>query len=403
MPPSAHSKKHMLAHHRRSAAPERRRKTVGLCMIVRNESHCILRCLSSAERLADYFLIVDTGSTDGTPETVRTFLKDRKLPGEVIEEPWRNFAWNRSHALSELRKVQDIDYGFMIDADEVAVIAAGTDIEKLKLHLDQDLYSIPNRHLGIINFRPQLFSNRLPFEFRGVMHEFIDCGSEFSRGTLNGLSVHSLHDSARNKNPRKYLDDAKIIETALKDEADPFMISRYTFYLAQSYRDGGEPQLALDGYLKRAEQGFWDQEVYISIYSAAALMEELGSPFEEVLGAYLKAYEIRPDRVEALHGAARYCRGQQKFHIAYMLARQGLTIKPPADALFLYRWMYGYGILDEYAVAAYWARKYSECADACRKLLRLPDLPDGYRERIQQNLDFATEELKAPISASRRS
>ena len=383
----------MQVQHSRSAALEGH-KTVGLCMIVRNEAHCILRCLSSIRPFADYALIVDTGSTDGTQETVRTFLGECGLPGEVIEEPWRDFAWNRSHALNELRKVQDIDYAFMIDADEIAVIDGGTDIKKLKLNLKEDLYSIPNRHLGIINLRPQLFSNRLPFEFKGVMHEFLDCRSTFSSGTVKGLSVHSLHDSARNKNPKKYLDDAKVITAALKDESDPFLISRYTFYLAQSYRDGGERQLALDGYLKRAEQGFWDQEVYISLYSAAALKEEMGSPFEEVLGTYLKAYEVCPGRVEALYGAACYCRGQQKFHTGYMLAQRGLTIAPPNDALFLYRWMYDYGILDEYAVAAYWTGKYSECANACRKLLRRPDLPDGYGGRIQQNLDFAAKGLK---------
>ena len=364
-------------------------------MIVRNEAHCILRCLSSVKPLADYVLIADTGSTDGTQDIVRNFLKDNQLPGKVIEAPWRDFAWNRTHALVELRKVQNIDYGFMIDADEVAVIEARTDIGKLKLSLKEDLYSISNRHLGIINFRPQLFSNRLPFEFKGVMHEFLDCADTFTAGTLNGLSVQSLHDSARNQNPRKYLDDAKVIEAAIKDETDPFLISRYTFYLAQSYRDGGERQLALDGYLRRAEQGFWDQEVYISLYSAAAMKEELGAPVEEVLGTYLRAYEVCPHRVEALHGAARYCRSQQKFHTGYMLARQGLELKSPANVLFHYSWMYDYGILDEYAVAAYWTGKYSECVSACRKLLRNPGLPEGYRGRVQQNLDFGLKELKS--------
>jgi glycosyltransferase involved in cell wall biosynthesis len=363
-------------------------------MIVRNEAHCILRCLSSVKPLTDFVLIVDTGSSDGTQEIIRTFLKNYQLPGKVIEEPWHDFAWNRSHALRELRKLQDIDYGLMIDADEVAVFDADLDIGKLKRNLTNDVYSITNRHLGIVNFRPQLFSNRLPFEFRGVMHEFLDCRSTFSSGTLDGLHVQSFHDSARNKNPRKYLEDAKILEAALRDETDPFLISRYTFYLAQSYRDGGEQKLALEGYLRRAEQGFWDQEVYISLYAAASLKEEIGSSFEEVLGAYLKAYDACPYRAEALHAAARYCRLHEKFHTGYMLAHHALTLKPPADALFLYRWVYDYGVLDEYAVAAYWTGQYGECASTCRKLLRRSDLPDGYRDRIQQNLDFALEKRK---------
>jgi len=282
----------------------------------------------------------------------------------------------------------------MIDADEAAVVDAGLDIKKLKLNLKDDLYSIANRHLGIVNFRPQLFNNRLPFEFKGVVHEFLDCGESFTSATLSGVQVQSFHDSARNKNPKKYLDDAKVIESALKDETDPFLVSRYTFYLAQSYRDGGEPHLALQGYLKRAEQGFWDQEVYISLYSAACLKEELGLPFDEVLGSYLRAYDACPARVEALHGAVRFCRLQERFHTGYMIARQGLTLRPPQNALFVYQWVYDYGILDEFSICAYWTGQYAECAQACRKLLCRHDLPENYADRIRQNLNFALNQRK---------
>ena len=40
------------------------------------------------------------------------------MPGEVISEPWQNFAYNRSFALTKLREKEFIDYALMIDADE---------------------------------------------------------------------------------------------------------------------------------------------------------------------------------------------------------------------------------------------------------------------------------------------
>ena len=64
-------------------------------MIVKDESHVITRCLDSVKRLLDYVLIVDTGSIDGTPETIYNWIKQNNLPGEVIIEPWKNFAYNR--------------------------------------------------------------------------------------------------------------------------------------------------------------------------------------------------------------------------------------------------------------------------------------------------------------------
>ena len=49
-------------------------RTIGLCMIVKNEAHVILRCLDSVRPLVDYVLIEDTGSTDGTQQIVMDWL-----------------------------------------------------------------------------------------------------------------------------------------------------------------------------------------------------------------------------------------------------------------------------------------------------------------------------------------
>jgi glycosyltransferase involved in cell wall biosynthesis len=49
-------------------------KTISLCMIVKNESHVIERCLNSVKPLLDYVLIVDTGSTDNTIEVIYNWL-----------------------------------------------------------------------------------------------------------------------------------------------------------------------------------------------------------------------------------------------------------------------------------------------------------------------------------------
>ena len=55
------------------------------------------------------------------------------------------------------------------------------------------------------------------------------------------------------------------LRNALATETDPFLVSRYTFYLAQSYRDCGEREKSLANYLKRADLGFWNEEVYVSL------------------------------------------------------------------------------------------------------------------------------------------
>ena len=163
-------------------------KTIGLCMIVKNETNVIRRCLESALPLVDYILVVDTGSTDGTQQMIRDFLAEHKVEGAVIDEPWRDFAYNRSFALARLREVKSVDYAMIIDADDTLELDAGFDPRAFKAQLTHDLYDVPVRHGGIAHHRPQLFSNRLPFSFKGVLHEYLEAPpGNLSRETVNWI------------------------------------------------------------------------------------------------------------------------------------------------------------------------------------------------------------------------
>ncbi|MCC6127879.1 MAG: glycosyl transferase family 2, partial [Chlamydiae bacterium] len=59
-------------------------KTICLNMIVKNESAVIRRSLGSIKHKIDYWVIVDTGSSDDTKEIICEYLKD--IPGELHEK-----------------------------------------------------------------------------------------------------------------------------------------------------------------------------------------------------------------------------------------------------------------------------------------------------------------------------
>ncbi|MGH3102149.1 MAG: glycosyltransferase, partial [Thermoleophilia bacterium] len=111
-------------------------QTVCLNMIVKDEAPVIARCLTSVRPLIDSWVIVDTGSTDGTQEIVRDVLAD--LPGELIDRPWRDFGSNRTEALQLARG--RADYVFVIDADEV--VALDPEFELPQLTADVYLVTI---------------------------------------------------------------------------------------------------------------------------------------------------------------------------------------------------------------------------------------------------------------------
>ena len=56
-------------------------------------------------------------------------------------------------------------------------------------------------------------------------------------------------------------------ERALADEPQN---ARYAFYLAQSYRDAGQPEKALDAYRKRASILGWEEDAWYPLYEIGA-------------------------------------------------------------------------------------------------------------------------------------
>jgi len=378
-------------------------KTIGLCMIVRNESHVIERSLDSVRPLIDYVLIEDTGSSDNTQAIIKDWLDRNDMPGNVYHEPWQNFAYNRSNVLARLRKRKpDIDYAFMMDADDQLVIDEGFDVEAFKSSLDKDVYNVEIRQGTTHYHRLQMCSNHKPFRYRSVLHEYIHLPPGAGPADdAKGFHVISGREGARNKDPRKYHKDAEILERALRFEKDPFLQSRYVFYLAQSYRDAGEKEKALANYIKRSQMGRWREEVYVSLYNAAKLEEALEWPFDAVLSAYKNAAKVLPGRIEALHGGSRLCRIAKRYQDGYKLAKQGLAVEKAPEGLFVQHWIHDYGLLDEFAVNAYWVDEFEECLSACEQLLDEGKMPEDMRERVEKNAEFARQKIRnASLSAA---
>lgn len=363
-------------------------KTISLCMIVKNESHIIERCLNSVKPLIDYVLIIDTGSTDNTIEVIKNWLIVNNIPGDVLVEPWINFAHNRSFALNELSKKDFIDYALMIDADEVLIFEKSFNPMDFKSKMSVDVYDITTTMGGISYIRPQLTSNRKLFKYQGVVHEFLT-GDIESRENAIGFHNQPIQDSNRNRSGNKFEGDVLLLEKAIQDTEDPWFKSRYTFYLAQTLRDLQRREESIKKYLERSKMGFWNEEVFISYYNVAILMKELNYSESDIIHTYLRGHESCPSRVECLYGLVNYCRLNGLNHIGYIFGKQGIMVKKPTTALFLEDWTYDYGILDEFSIVAYYSGNYQESKDICEKLLNENKIPTHYTDRVKSNLQFA--------------
>jgi glycosyltransferase involved in cell wall biosynthesis len=88
---------------------EKKKTTISLCMIVKNEESCLVRCMKSVRDHVDEIIIVDTGSMDNTVEIAESY------GARVYHHPWENdFSKHRNQSLSYATG----DWIFQLDADE---------------------------------------------------------------------------------------------------------------------------------------------------------------------------------------------------------------------------------------------------------------------------------------------
>ena len=130
---------------------------------------------------------------------------------------------------------------------------------------------------------------------------------------------------------------------------------RYTFYLANSYRDSGQFQNAIDTYKKRIEIGGWREEVWHSYYSIGKCYKDLGD-MPNAIYYWMEAYQFFPDRIENLYEIMSHYRISGKNQLAYMfyeLADYERSRNRSTDHLFLQKDVYDYKIDYEFSIVGY--------------------------------------------------
>jgi len=120
----------------------------------------------------------------------------------------------------------------------------------------------------------------------------------------------------------------------------------------------------------------------------------MNKPLEQIIDAYMMAYETCPHRVESLVSISRCYRENNRPRSAYMAAIQGANAPYPKDLLFIEASDYLWRIHDEIAATAYYIGEWVIGARACEKLLRENYIPPIEKERISNNYYLYKEALK---------
>ena len=378
-------------------ASNRPRTNICLCMIVKNETQVLPRLFRSLKDYVDYYVIVDTGSTDDTIALIRREMSGYGIDGEVHERAWVNFGVNRQQALELAVAANKAEWLLFIDADEELGVSDPKFYEKLEPGVSYDI----EKHQGGTRYGvPHLVNVKSGrFRWEGPVHNYLVTVAGPKQRELRkdvwivyhpgeGAKSHGLTQE------QKYLRDAKLLEEDLARNPGN---ARSQFYLAQSYRDAGHHEQAYAAYKQRARMTGWVEETFMAQLEAARIAQALDMPEDVLVREYLDAFNLRPKRVEPLHDLARYFRGKKAYGKAYVFARTGVEIERPDDSLFVAQPVYDWRMLDELAVAAFWVGDYAASKEACETVLWRVDhgmsMPPDDLARVKENLAHALTKL----------
>ena len=362
-----------------------------LNMIVKNESKIITRLFDSVVDIIDSYCICDTGSTDNTVQLICEYFLAHGKPGKVIVEPFKNFEHNRTFALHACANNPDIDYILLMDADMVLMKGPMFNLDRFKEQLlTADVFHLfqGNDRFSYKNVR--IVKNNMGIKYWGVTHEVISTpdGTEYSQIERNTLFIDDIGDGGAKAD--KFERDIRLLSQGLVEKPNN---DRYTFYLANSYRDNGEREKAIEMYKKRIEIGGWFDEVWHSYYSIGRCYNWLGQK-DSAIAYWLLAYDYFPKRLENIYEIIHHYRIESNHKLAYefykMAQNQLINVdKTKIDYLFLQNDVYDYKLDYEYSIVGYYYNPDNiDMAALSMKVMSAKNIDDSIMKNVMSNYKF---------------
>lgn len=364
-------------------------KTPKIClnMIVKNESSVILRTLNCLCQYfdIDYWVISDTGSTDNTIQIIKDFFYAKKIPGEIHENEWKNFEYNRNKALDLCANKGD--YILFFDADDLIE----GDLYLPKLTSDAYILKFKEENDDLIYSRMLIVKNNGKFRWKGVLHEVLVEEESINHndtriGFIEGnYYVISRHVGARNQNPNKLFDDIKVLESSFLVENDYKFKSRYAFYCAKCYLSLALKQKK---YINKAiywfeerlkfthEEVLIDDEIYCS-FLYLGILYKMKNDTKKAIFYWIEGTVLDGSRAECWQSLANLYYLKAEYEMAYNYAKKCVDLPLPlASKILVNKALYDYYCLLEMCLITSKLNKFFESYSYFKRLL--PKLPPEF-------------------------
>ena len=317
---------------------------LSVCMIVKDEEQYLGACLKSVRGVADEIIVVDTGSTDRSPEIAA------ELGARVVSFPWTgSFAESRNvsldHATGDWILVLDGDDELASeDRSKVRPLLNSSDVEGFFFTTISFSGVVPGADFEIApNLR--LFRNKREYRFSGTIHEqivdsILSVNPEARFGNSGVRVYHYGYLSGSLATKDKIERNLSILNQQVKQNSEDRYLRQC---LGMEYFRLGRYEEALTEFA-RAKEGLdprimWGSRVFRSM---AVCLIELRR-YDQALGLIAEGMGAYPDYTDLvfLEGAARFRAGQHAMAVGAL--HQCLSMgAPPVPPYITDRGMYGY-------------------------------------------------------------
>jgi tetratricopeptide (TPR) repeat protein len=239
------------------------------------------------------------------------------------------------------------------------------------------------------------------YSYWGVTHEYVKTpeGTKYEAIAKDELFICDIGDGGAKAD--KFERDIRLLERGLQEIPDN---DRYTFYLANSYRDAGHIEKAIETFKKRIKIGGWVEEVWHSYYSIGKCYARLGD-HANALFWWTEGFNYYPKRIENLYEMVQYYRIESRHTLAYLwytiadIQRKKYPIT--SDYLFLQKDVYDYKLDFELSIIGYYTNPENIDLPRCStKVLANTNVDDSTMRNVFSNYKFYSQKLvdmKTPI------
>lgn len=341
---------------------------IAVYCIAKNEEQFIGRWASSCAE-ADYRVVVDTGSTDGT---VAAAQAAGCTVHQIVVSPWR---FDDARNASLVLLPSDADFCVALDADEVLVPGWRQALEATPPGVTRPRYHYvwswsPNGDPAVAYYGDKIHA-RHGYRWVHPVHEVMHYDGVEQQANIN-LGIHHHPDNSKSRG--QYL---PLLEMAVRESPDD---DRNAHYLGREYMNHGKTDLAVAEFQRHLGlvTATWPAERARSMrYLAECLPAER-------LKWIMRAVAEDPYRRENWVALAKYWHDQGRWEDCFSAAQHALSITEQALEYMTEPEAWGYLPYDLAALSAY----HLGMLDTACTLGRLALDKAPHDQRLKDNLAF---------------